>query len=335
MKKDKAKLPNITEVARAANVSRTTVSRAFNNPELLAKETVQRVLKAAETLGYASNHAARALRTGRFGNIAIVVPDIENPFFPPIIRAAQSRADADGICVFVGDADENAAREELLFNRFSGQVDGIVLVSSRMSQAQILRCARLSPLVLINRDIKGLPRVLIDSGTGIAAAVRHLAAAGHRHIVYVNGPINSWSNQQRSQAACEEAERCGIKMDTIAVPRPTYAAGKHAATLFPPGTTAAIAFDDLVAQGLMAMLIERGVNVPEAFSIVGCDDVLGEYLFPALTTISARTADAGKTAVELLLNLLQAREIRDVRYLLETELILRSSTAPRGGISSD
>ncbi|WP_297201387.1 LacI family DNA-binding transcriptional regulator [uncultured Pluralibacter sp.] len=331
MKKDKAKQPNITEVAKAANVSRTTVSRAFNNPELLAKETVQRVLQAAENLGYASNHAARALRTGRFGNIAIIVPDIENPFFPPVIRAAQSRADAAGVCVFLGDADENAAREELLFSKFASQVDGIVLVSSRMSQAQILRCASLCPLVLINRDIKGLPRVLIDSGTGIAAAVRHLAAEGHRHIVYVNGPINSWSNQQRSESAREEAHRCGITIDTLSVPRPTYAAGKHAATLFPQGPTAAIAFDDLVAQGLMAMLAEQKIKVPAAFSIVGCDDVLGEYLFPTLTTVSSRTADAGKSAVDLLLNLLQEGEMRDVRYLLDTELILRNSTAPRAG----
>ena len=331
MKKDKAKQPNITEVAKAANVSRTTVSRAFNNPELLAKETVQRVLEAAQTLGYSSNHAARALRTGRFGNIAIVVPDIENPFFPPIIRAAQNRADAANTAVFLGDADESAAREELLFSKLAAQVDGIVLVSSRMTQAQILRCARLCPLVLINRDIKGLPRVLIDSGLGIAAAVRHLAAAGHRHIVYVNGPINSWSNQQRSRAASGEALRCGIRLDTVSVPRPSRTGEKQASPFFPPTTTAAIAFDDLVAQKLMAMLASQDVAIPAAFSIVGCDDVLGEYLFPSLTTVSSRAADAGKTAVELLLNLLEEKEMRDVRYLLETELILRNSTAPRPG----
>lgn len=329
MKKDKAKLPNITEVAKAAGVSRTTVSRAFNNPALLAAETVQRVLSAAESLGYASNHAARALRTGRFGNIAIIVPDIENPFFPPVLRAAQSQADAAGVCVFLGDADEDAARENLLFSKFASQVDGIVLVSSRMSEEQIRRNAKICPLVLINRDITGLPRVLIDSGSGIAAAVRHLADTGHRHIVYVNGPINSWSNQQRSQAAQEEALRCGIELSAISVSRSTYAAGKHAATLFPPNTTAAIAFDDLVAQGLMAMLIEQGINVPEAFSIVGCDDVLGEYLLPSLSTVSARTADAGKKAVDLLLEQLQENEMHDVRYLLETKLILRNSTAAR------
>ncbi|WP_437887783.1 LacI family DNA-binding transcriptional regulator [Phytobacter sp. V91] len=328
MNKDKIKRPNITQVAAAANVSRSTVSRAFNNPELLTKETVQRVFDAAKKLGYSSNQAAKALRTGRYGNIAIIVPDIENPFFPPIIRAAQLCADDAGLSVFLGDADENPGKENILFSKFASQVEGIILVSSRMTDKQIMHNAKLCPVVLINRDVKGLPRILIDPTEGISAAVRYLVENGHQHIVYVNGPINSWSNQQRNKAACAEALRCGIKIDTVSVPRSTYDAGRQVATLFPPKTTAAIAFDDLVAQGLMAMLLEQGIKVPQEFSIIGCDDVIGEYLFPSLTTISARNGDAGKTAVKLLLNLLREKEMCDVRYLLNTRLILRNSTAP-------
>src|SRR5690606_20676084 len=98
----------IRDVAAAAAVSRSTVSRAFTRPQLLSPETVRHVLAVAARLGYVGNQAARALSTGRFGNIAVVVPDIANPFFPPLVRSLQLAAEAADLAVFLGDSDESA-----------------------------------------------------------------------------------------------------------------------------------------------------------------------------------------------------------------------------------
>ena len=114
---------------------------------------------------------ARALSTGRQGNIAIVVPDIANPFFPPLLRAAQATADQAGFSVFLGDSDEDPARELRLVNKLVMQVEGFILASPRMQNKRILELAQRQPVVLINRDTAGLPRVLIDPVAGIDAAV--------------------------------------------------------------------------------------------------------------------------------------------------------------------
>src|SRR5215470_3528997 len=119
--------PTISDVAKAAGVSTSTVSRAFSRPEMLLEETVAQVRSVATQLGYLPNPMARALSTGRQGNIAIVVPDIANPFFPPLLRAAQTTADAAGFSVFLGDSYEDPARELRLVNKLVMQVEGFIL----------------------------------------------------------------------------------------------------------------------------------------------------------------------------------------------------------------
>ena len=152
----------------------------------------------------------RALSTGRHRNIAIVVPDIANPFFPPLIRAAQARAVEDGFSVFLGDSDENADREDTLISQFAPQTAGFVLASSRLSEDRITAHFARRPIVLINRDIARLPRVLIDGSRGVEAAVDHLADLGHRRIAYISGPAGSWSNQRRRRAVREATRRQNI-----------------------------------------------------------------------------------------------------------------------------
>lgn len=324
-----ANRPTITDVAAAVGVSRATVSRAFGRPDILSAETVARVKAAAEKLGYTPNHVARALSTGRHGNIALIVPDVANPFFPPLIRAAQEQVDAARYCLFLGNSDEEAAREDVLLARFSGQVEGMVLVSSRLSDARIREHAARKSLVLVNRDVAGIPRVLIDTAGGMAAAVDHLAGLGHRRIVYVSGPAASWSNEQRRLAMRRAAKSYAVEAVSLPAVSPTFEAGKRAVrAIRASGATAAIAFDDLTAQGVMAGLAAEGVRVPEDFSLVGCDDVLGAITSPPLTSISSRSREAGQIATDILFHKLQQRGVHDVRYVLETHLVVRASTAP-------
>jgi DNA-binding LacI/PurR family transcriptional regulator len=323
-----SRTPTISDVAEIAGVSRSTVSRAFSRPKLLSEATVQNVRVVAAKLGYFPNEVARALSTGRYANIAIVVPDIANPFFPPLIRAVQAGADAAGFSVFLGDSDESAEREEVLVQRLSVQVDGFILGASRMSDERIRELSTRRPLVLINRDTEGMPRVLIDTVAGIDAAVSHLAGLGHKSLVYVSGPAASWSDQQRRRALRRSVARYKVKVQAIPASRPTFEAGRSlAAAVFATDATAAITFDDLVAHGLLAGLMELAVEVPKEFSVIGCDDVLGASTYPALTSVSARCDEAGRMAVELLLSMLRTGKTSEVRCVLDTRLAVRATTA--------
>lgn len=321
----------ISQVAAAAGVSRATVSRAFSRPDVLKAETVARIRAVSSRLGYTPNRTARALSTGKHGNIAVIVPDVANPFFPPLIRAAQERADAAGFCVFLGNSDEAPEREDNLLARLAGQVEGVVLVSSRLAEARIRAVAALKPLVLVNRDVPGIPRVLIDTAGGIAAAVRHLAGLGHRRIVYVTGPATSWSNEQRKQAVRRAGAETGVEIVALPAVRPSFEAGRRAVpAILHSGASAVIAFDDLTSQGVLAGLHERGLGVPGAFSLIGCDDVVGAMTLPPLSTISSRSREAGETAVSILLDMLSDRGVADVRYVLDTTLVLRGTCGPPG-----
>jgi DNA-binding LacI/PurR family transcriptional regulator len=320
-------MPTISQVAKAAGVSRATVSRTFTRPELLSLETIERVRDVAKKLGYVPNQVARALSTGRAGNIALIVPDIANPFFPPLIRAAQAYADHVGYAVFLGDTDEQPEREDVLLTKMAAQVEGFILASPRLDEERVRAHAARRPLVLINRDIEGLPRILIDVSAGIAAAIEHLASLNHRRIAYVSGPPASWANQQRQRAAIRTAEKLGIQLTGVPAYHPNYEAGQKAAgELAKLSVTATVAFDDVVAQGIMAGLADLGWRIPKDMSIVGFDDVLASTTYPPLTTVAAHSADAGTQAVKLLAEVLSKGQIQDERIIIPTELIIRATT---------
>jgi LacI family transcriptional regulator len=316
-------------IARELGVSRSTVSRAFSRPDLLRPETVERVRAAAEQLGYEANQAARALATGRSGTIALVVPDIANPFFPPIIRAAQAAADGRDYCVMLGDSAENPQQEQRLISRFATQVDGLVLVSSRLPTAELMDYARRRPVVLVNRDVSNVPRVLIDSTTGVGEAVVHLAELGHKRLAYVGGTAGSWSDQQRRRAVTAACAAYGIALTMLQARPATYAGGVETVDgVLASRSSAIIAFDDVIAHGVLAGLAERGVRVPDDVSVVGCDDVSAAMTYPPLTTISLRCADAGDIAVSVLLDLVGGRRVTDLRCSLDSKLVLRATTGP-------
>ena len=319
-------LPTISDVALRARVARSTVSRAFSRPEMISASTVERVKKAATALGYVPNYAARALSTGLHGNIAIIVPDIANPFFPPLIRAVQAGADAEGYSVFLGDSDEDAGRELKLADRFANQVEGFILASPRSAQQNIMDLNKRRPVVVINRDIADLPRVLIDPALGVKDAVAHLVDLGHRKMVYVSGPAVSWSDQQRRLALRHAAASHDIRIDTISAERPTFNAGlKVVSAVLHSGATAAITFDDFVAHGLLSGLAEHHIPVPKKFSVIGMDDVLGASTFPALTSVSGRCDEAGRIAIQLLIGAMQGKS-SDICTVLRTHLAIRATT---------
>lgn len=316
-------------------MSRATVSRAFGQPHLLSRETVELVQAVAARLGYVPNHTARALSTGRAGNIALVVPDITNPFFAALMRGAQAKARDAGFATFLGDSDETPELEDMLLAKLSAQVEGFILASSRLSRERILHHAQRRPFVLINRDVPKLPRLLIDTGPSYARAVEHLAGLGHRAIAYLAGPTLSWSNRQRHKASLEAARRLGLALTRIPTSRPSFEAGRAATdALLASGATAALAFDDVMAQGVMAGLAARGLSVPGDISLIGCDGVLATTTYPPLTSVTAHCTRAGEEAVDLLLDVLDGKAPRDRTLNLPTELVIRATTAAPASAAS-
>src|SRR3954463_3228168 len=175
----------IKDVARAAGVSASTVTRALTLPELVHPATRDRVRQTAANLGYHPNRAARGLITGRTGNLGLLVPDLGNPFFPSVVKGVQARAHEADYAVFLADTDEDSAAEIGLVRKLSKQVDGILLCSPRMSDEELRTLAVDTPLVLLNRRLARVPSVIPEFADAMRQAVSHLAALGHRRIAYV------------------------------------------------------------------------------------------------------------------------------------------------------
>lgn len=317
----------LADVAADAGVSKSTASRAFSRPELIRPENVDRIRRIAAELGYTADPRARALSTGRTANIAVIVPDIANPFFPPLVRAVESGAERAELAVFLGDTDESASRERVLVDRLEKQVDGFVLASPRLPDAQIRELAERVPTVLINRDIPGVHRVLVDAATGVREAVELLTALGHRAIAYLAGPPESWADQQRRAAVVQAASHAGLALSVLELGRPSYEAGRECVgSMIATGATAAIAFDDVIAHGVLAGFATLGREVPADFSVIGCDDVLAATTFPALTTISGGSAASGAAALDTLLALIDG-EHPEQRTAIAGHLVHRASVS--------
>jgi DNA-binding LacI/PurR family transcriptional regulator len=324
----------IHDVAEAAGSSISTVSRSFHMPELVRPQTRERVLEIAADLGYTPNRAARGLITGRTGNLGLIVPDIANPFFPALVKAAQGHARARDYSVFLADTEEDPDAEVQLIRAMAKQVDGVIACSSRMTESRLREVAGLTSLVLVNRRSPGVPSVWLDMGGGLEQAVEHLYALGHRHCVYLAGPRASWSNRQRQKALGVATRRLGMGATVLGPFEPRYEGGLRAADqALAESPTAILAYNDLIALGVLARLADRGAHVPRDVSVVGFDDIqMAVIASPPLTTVSAPTAAVGRAAVDLLLGPGpgQAGDGRQAREI-KTELRVRSSTGPPPG----
>lgn len=320
----------LAEVAAACNVSTSTVSRALTDPDKVNAETRTRIERVARQLGYAPSRAGRSLVSGRTDTVGLVVPDIANPFFPPIIKAVQARARDKRYVVLIADTDEHVADELELARGLSRQVDGLILASPRTAPAELTRLAQQLPVVFVNREVEGAGSVVIDEAEGMQEAVEHLVSLGHKRICYLAGPRRSWSNQQRRDALAAACAANDVELRELGPFEPQIQAGMRAADLLQSSeVAAAIAYDDLIALGVMSRLTERGMQVGREISVIGIDDSpLSTVTHPMLTSIHVPAAELGSAAVDLLLDQLRDGEEfgAPATVKLETRLVIRGST---------
>lgn len=323
------------DVARQAGVSVSTVSRALTAPDKVASQTRQRVLQAAERLRYRPSRAARDLATGRTNTIALVIPDLENPYFSSLTKAIHAGAHALGNQLFVIDTDEDPRREPEVLRKLAGDVDGIILCSPRAADADLLAHSHGVRVVTVNRRIPGLPSVLMDDEDGMAQAVRHLVALGHRDIAYAGGPLTSSSDRHRRGAfAALSARDDAIRSLDLGSFMPYFSGGVAAADLLlATPATAVVAFNDLMALGLLDRVKSRGVKVPEELSIVSFDNtIFASAVTPHLTSVDFPRRLVARHTLDMLLSGDAVAAPTDSEgppsQVLPTHLTVRASSGP-------
>ena len=329
------KTVTIYMIADTVGVSPSTVSRAFSRPEMVRAEVREKILSTSRELGYAPNRAARGLATGRTGVIGMLVPDVENPFFPPLIRAVQVAARAKDADLLLIDSELSMSAEQELIDRIRPQVDGLIIASPRLPSKRLDELLTGVPAVILNRAVRGLPTVVCDNTAALQTIADHLYQVGHRRIALLRGPRAAWASAHRAKAVRTWAEGMGVELVELGPFEAQFEDGRAAGgQIVDSGATAVFAFDDLMAAGVIASLNELGETVPTDRSIVGCDDVLlAQTMTPSLTTVTAPFTDMGRAAVDLVGELLAGRSAKSIS--LPGTAVLRGSvsSATQSGVS--
>lgn len=332
--------PRLRDVADVAGVHAATVSRALN-PEtrgLVNPETARRVLRAAESLGYRPNPIARSLKTSKSMTVGIVIPDLTNPLFPPIIRGIEDVLDPAGYSALLVNTDNDPGREEsLVASLLSRQVDGLIIATARLDHPLLTQIhAQRVRMVLVNRRTEGLdvPSITPDDASGVEMAVKHLAELGHRRVVHLEGPQSTSTGVVRARAFTSALREHGLDDDpSLVVPcdRWTEAEGANAMRrLLDSGTefSAVVAGNDLLALGCYTVFTERGVSCPEDISVVGFNDMpLLDRLQPPLTSVTIPHHQVGVEAGRMLLETINEPDRPPRSVLLPLSLSVRGSTA--------
>ncbi|UUT34455.1 substrate-binding domain-containing protein [Microbacterium elymi] len=289
----------IYDIAELAGVNPSTVSRALGKPGRISAGTAAKVRAAAERLDFRVNPMARALQTGKTRMLGLVLADITNPVVFGIVRGAEHAAAAAGYTLVIAESQESGENEAEAVERLLPSVDGLVLATTRLSASAITDLAQRKPVVLINRAVDGVDGVLPDVGAGVVELVEHLASSGHRAIAYLAGPDTSWINARRWSDILAAAEERRIAIVEIGPNHPTIAGGRDALRRVRAAhVSAVIAYNDLMAIGLMQEAAARGITVPDQLSVAGFDDIFGsELIVPPLTTVAADLVAAGGRAV--------------------------------------
>jgi LacI family transcriptional regulator len=335
-----ARRVTITDVARAANVHASTVSRVLNGrAELsLLPETRARVIAAATRLGYRPSAIARGLRLRRTFTLGMLVPDITNPVFPSIIKGVEGAAHARGYHLILCNTDDSFEREASYLRVLrEWRVDGILIASSSTADSTIGELRREKfPFVLVNSASHGSDdlAVIPDNRQGVSAAIDHLIQLGHRRIGLIAAPQTTMTGQERLLAARAALRRHHLSHEDalVAVADSFSEVSGYRATrrllLDGEPPTAIFAANDLIALGAIRVAREVGLAVPRDLSVVGFNDIPQSELFdPPLTTVNVPQEDMGVLAAALVIDQLEGRHITRRQIVLETELVVRGSTA--------
>ena len=331
--------PTVQDVARAANVSTATVSRALTAPDRVSAETRRRVSEAVAKTGYVINHAARNLRRRDTGTIVALVPDIGNSHFSNILQGIETVCAERNLKVLIADTRKPAMSRSNLSDYFSrNNCDGIVILDGQFSIASIRAANPKSPPIVTAgewSDDPAVPIAVVDNLMGAELALAHLLELGHTNIGHVTGLLTHKPGRDRLDGYRAALGGAGLDAENAWIFEGDYtlAAGARAAEAWlglAERPTAVFCASDRSAFGFISRLSEAGVRVPQDVSVVGFDDIdIAGHFVPPLTTIHQPRRAVGEQAARLLLNLLQGAGPEEAGIQLEPWLVVRKSTAER------
>ena len=338
MKRTPRRKVTIRDVADLVGVHHSTVSRALspNKRDKISPAVVKKIEKAAKKLGYFPNIVASSLKQNRSFAFGVLIPDLMNPLFPPIIRGIQDTAEAVGYTVITANTDDEEEKERSALRMMQGRsLEGVLIATARREDPIVEECIVYDiPFVLVNRtvDREGVNAVVIDEDFGIRSVLDHLISLKHTRIGHVAGPQHTSTGYQRAKAFTEYLRIHNLSTDLVETSEKfTIEEGRRAFRKMlaeDNSFTAVVAGNDLLALGCMEAMNEMGLLVPENISITGYDDILFlERMSPALTTVQVPKYEMGSQATKTLLDMVGGKATTPVVLRMQPRLVIRNSTA--------
>jgi DNA-binding LacI/PurR family transcriptional regulator len=327
----------LNDLATRLKVSTATISRALSKPEAVAPDTRKRVLEGVRRYGYQLNGIARSLRTQQTRTIGIIVPDIRNPFFSAIVKAAEDVARANDFTVLICNADEDGRNEEAAVRLFlDRQVSGVIHCSAG-GNVELLAALQRKAIPMIDFDrrsgLKDVDTIELDNALGARLAADHLLSLGHKRIAMISGPCHLSNSRNRLNGFRRALREVGVQLPNEYVEYGDFreASGRRAAekllSLKKRPTALFVANNEMTAGALLA-LREQKTRIPDEISLVGFDDARwAQFSDPPLTIVAQPTSAMGKRSAELLLTRIQ-KEKGTTTEIFPPELVVRGSTAP-------
>jgi LacI family transcriptional regulator, galactose operon repressor len=329
----------IKDVARRCGVHASTVSRVLNpqTRAMVSEEVAERILRVADRLGYQHNRFASGLRTRRSYTVGVLIPDLTNPVFPPIVRGVERTLSNNGFTAILADSANDQRNEQAILESLQGrQVDGLILATAHRKDPVVAACVeRHIPVVLVNRSVDdpAVSAVVNDDEAGIRLALEHLIERGHRGIAYVGGPQSTSTGYARYRAFLKVARALGLAPDkALAVNARSFdeEAGERAlADILARDRpfTAVVSANDLLALGCYDAIAARGLNCPRDLSVTGFNDMpFVDRCNPPLTTVHIQHDELGAAAARLLLERIREPASPARLLSLEPRLVIRGST---------
>lgn len=327
------------DVADRAGVSVTSVSHVINQTRLVSDDLRERVLTAMNELGYQPNALARSLRRKETYTIGVIMTNSADPFFAEVTRGVEDACFEQGYNIILCNSDSDLDKELFYTNELiKKRVDGILFLAAGGKSTEHIRTMqeRRIPLVVVDRYIPDLAvdTVLVDNAYGGWLATRHLIELGHQRIGCITGPSDLTLSAERVTGFRRALQEAGLPIDETLIVKGNfqYETGFQAAHQFltrPTPPTAIFACNDLMAIGVINAAVKQGWQVPDRLSVIGFDDIrMAAYTNPLLTTVAQPKYEMGSIATTMLLERIHQQEMAPRQKLLETQLVVRESTAP-------
>lgn len=319
--------PTIRDVARLAQVSIASVSRALNNLGTVAEGTRRKVEEAARELGYVPHAGARSLSLAQTRAIGVVLPDVHGEFFSEVMRGMDREASNRGYVLLLSNMHGSRERPEDVLRAMRGRVDGLVVMAPHLDADEVEGALPTGvPAVLLNAhgNVRSHSSFGIDNAHGVRTIVEHLRSIGRRNIVHIAGPDDNVDSEQRRRAF-----EAMLGTDAVVLPgdysEESGAAAVQGLVRKGHAFDAIFAANDMMAIGAMEALRSAGIDVPDKVAVAGFDDVpLARHL--DLTTARVRIDELGANAVARLVDVIDHGEGSTIQQLQAPELIVRGST---------